>query len=270
MKVYFHLQLVQTNSYITAAVETEGTDEKLKGCLRHVCEYLYQKRKLDIDVNHLQLFNDKKKTVSLDAIVSSFANGVDLTVKVDESATKNKIIYEKSDIKSDANNTGLGRLAASEGSSSNEAAVAPMLKKASKHLTNKRHDLALNLYNEVLKMHPNNHDALFGVAYIYFNAERYKESTAFFEKLISKSPTDEVLLLDFSRALIHSNDAAKAASVVSRCINDLKRSNKPVEQIHDANVVLAEALESIGQLPNAFQVMVIPLLLLSSEDNLKG
>merc|ERR1712168_297434 len=254
MKLYFHLQLVQTGSFITAAVETEGTDDKLKGCLKNLCDYLYEKRKMDIDVNHLQLFNEKKKSVSLDAVVSSFTNGVDITVKVDESATKNKIIYEKSDIKSSSDSSiGPGKACDVAGSGNTES-IAPLLKKASKHLSNKRHDLALNLYNEVLKTQPNNHDATFGLAYIFFNAERYKEATTYFEKLISKSPADEVLLLDFSRALIHSGDAAKAASMVSRCINDLKRSNKPVEQVHDANVVLAEALESMGQLPNAFQL----------------
>jgi len=256
MKLYFHFQLVPLDSYITAAVETEGTDDKVKGCLKNLCEYLYEKRKLDIDVNNLQLFNEKKKSISLDAVVNTFSNGSDLTVKVDESACKNKITCEKSDIQS-STDTGIGSLKLASGAATkadDDDTIAPLLKKASKQLSNKRHDLALEIYNDVLKAHPNNHDALFGVAYIYFNVERYKESTAYFQKLISKGPADEVLLLDYSRALIHSGDATKAASVVSRCINDLKRSNKPVEQIHDSNVVLAEALESMGQLPNAFQL----------------
>lgn len=255
MKLYFHLQLLHSGSYLTAAVETENADDNLKSCLNHLCKFLYEKRKIDIDVHHLQLFNEKKKSVSLDAVISSFTNGVDLMVKVDDVASKSKIIYEKTDIQNA--DSGYGSVKSdSLVYSGNDETVAPLLKKASKHLTNKRHDLALSIYMDVLKTHPNNHDALFGVAYIYFNAERFKESTTYFEKLISKGPADEVLLLDFSRALIQSGDAAKAASVVSRCINDLKRSNKPVEQIHDANVVLGEALESMGQLPNAFQLFL--------------
>ena len=254
MKLYFHLQLPPSETYITAAVETESTGDDLKTCLKQLCKCLQEKRNLRVDVNDFQLFNEKKKTVSVDTAISSFSNGVDLTIKVND-GNKNKIIFEKTDIRNVANGYGSVK-PDSSGHSENDETVAPLLKKAPQHLSNKRHDLALATYKDVLKTHPNNHDALFGVAYIYYNAERYKDSIPFFEKLISKGSSDEVLLLDFSRALTQSGDPAKAASVISRCINDLKRSNQPVEQIHDANVALAEALESMGQLPNAFQLFL--------------
>jgi len=256
MKLYFHVHISATDTYITAAVETDNTDEDLKSCLKPVCKCLEEKASLCIDLNNLKLFNDKKKPVQLTDAVASLGNGVDLTVQATQIENKNKIVYEKSDIRKVSNGYGLVK---HDGKSAlhceNDEVVAPLLKKALQHASKKRNDLALLQYKEVLSAHANNHDALFGAAYIYYKAERYKDCVPYFEKLVSKGASEEVtVLLDFSRALTKAGDPNKAASVISRCINDLKRLSHSATQIHDANVALGEALESMGQLPNAFQL----------------
>lgn len=251
MKLYFHLHL-PNNVFITAAVKTEAICVDIKSCLQQFSKYLMEKQNLSLNVDNLQLFNDRKEAISQDSMVTSFVDGIDVFVK-QVVVDKNKVIYDKSSIIKMTDSYMHINQSSTVHLENNEN-VAPQLKKAQKFVCDKRHDLALTVYIDILKTYPNNFDALFGIAYIYFKAKRYKDSIPYFEKLISKGLADEVLLLDFSRALVHSGDFSKAVSVISRCINDLKRSNKSADQIHDANVVLGEALESMGQLPNAFQL----------------
>lgn len=259
MKVYFHFQLGVSYDHgtISAVLEASQTNDKLdiKSCLKQISKQLFDNMKIDVNPIDMEVTTSKKKALEMETNFDTLEDGADLLVIVHDDANKSKVVYEKTIITKEKKSE--------EGMKSNEVKtvetspeIEAFMKNAKSYLSRKHHDLALAEYKQVVEVQPNHFDALFGLAYLYFKAKRYEASLPYFEKVVSKASADHVVLLDYGKALIKSGDATKAVSVISRCINELKRGNKQMESIHDANVVLGEALESMEQLPNAFQLFL--------------
>ena len=266
MKLYFHFHLGPAfhDQIVTAVAEIscQSTKVGLKSMLEAICTSLGERKNIKLVVNNLEVSTcNKKKELSLDMDVSTLDHGVDLKVTIKQAASNRGVTkYEKTVINNNKEvphqqeTTSSSSAKISSNSTPVDKATSELLKKASACLERKMNNMALEIYQEVLVKSSSNYEAMFGMAYIYFKAGRYDKSISFFERLVSKDSTNHIVLLDYAKALVETKEETKAISVISRCINDLKRAGADAKAIHDANVSLAGTLEAIDQLQNAFQL----------------
>jgi len=263
MKLYFHFHLgpVFHDQILTAVAEVpcQSTKVELKSMLESICTSLRKRKKIELIVSNLEVSTcNKKKELALDVDASSLDDRLDLKVTIKQAAsTRGVTKYEKTVInknKEFSDQQQAGKTKILSNSTPVDKGTAELLKKASACLEKKMNNLALGIYQEVLVKWSTNYEATFGMAYIYFKAGRYNKSISFFERLVSKDSTNHVVLLDYAKALVETKEETKAISVISRCINDLKRAGADAKAIHDANVSLADTLEALDQLQNAFQL----------------
>ena len=188
--------------------------------------------------------------------MSLLNSGDDLHVEINNDRySKNKIIYEKTVISESLKNG--NEFKKTVGTAENnllDSDLKSLLSKAKKYIARNRFDLAITLYKEIIKKDKDSLDGIHGIAYIYFKALRFSDAIPYFMKVVQQDPSNFSVLIDYSVALIKSGDCQKSISVLSHCINEMKRSKDAVNKIHDANVVLASALETMGELQHAFQL----------------
>ena len=236
MKLYFHV-VIDLNEQVTAALDVPDT-VTFEDCIVSISNAMSAKYEIPCDPAIFYVFSQKNKNINRDMKISSVDDKSEF--KVIQNVNK------KHPIKIEENNKPKFQITSEN--------VKTLVKQASDCLSKNLKSKALSIYKEILKANNNHYEALFGMAYIYFNANRYDLSTHYFEQLISKDGENFMILMDYAQALINNKEESKAASVIARCINDLKRKEADAKLIFDANVILASALEAMGQLQNAFQL----------------
>ena len=246
MKLYFHIT-TEPNKQVTAVVDVADKNlATLDDCIVSICSLLTVKHNISFDSSFVDVSSQNKRTVDRNLNISSFEDKCEFKVTnakhdgtvINQNELGNKL---EENIKPESQFT--------------SANVKSLIKHASDCLSKNLKSEALCIYKEILlKFKSNYYEALFGMAYIYFKANRFDLSTHYFEQLISKDSENHVILMDYAQALVNNKEESKAVSVISRCINDLKRNRADEKLIFDANVILASALEAMGQLQNAFQL----------------
>ena len=236
MKVYFHVN-IKLDEQVTAALVVPDT-MTFDDCIISITNALSAKHGISFDPAIFDVLTQKNKDINKTLRISSIGNKSEFKMIQKKKHDKGKI--EK--------NAKLKSQITSEN-------VKALVKQASDCLSKNLKSEALSIYKGILLEADNNHyEAVFGIAYIYLNANRYDLSTQYFEQLISKDGENYVILMDYAQALIKNKEESKSASVIARCINDLKRKKADSKLVFDANVILASALEAMGQLQNAFQL----------------
>lgn len=238
MKLYFHVTIEESNEQITAALDVPDT-VTFEDCIISISNVLSSKHGIFFNPTIFGVLSQRNKSINGDVKISSVSNKSEF--KVVQNVNKN----QQSEI--EKANKPKSQIATEN--------VKTLVKQASDCLSKNLKSKALSIYKEILlKTNKNHYEALFGMAYIYLSAKRYDLSTKYFEQLISKDEENHKILMDYAQALINNKEGNKAASVIARCINDLKRKKADAKLIFDANVILASALEAMEQLQNAFQL----------------
>ncbi|XP_066914515.1 uncharacterized protein [Clytia hemisphaerica] len=250
MKLYFHIHLGghHNHNIVTAVLQS---DEKLelKSCLQKLCARLNDHAKTSLNTKYLEV-SLKQKVLEMDTDLSSLQNGCDLKVVVQTSVCDTSTKYEKTVINKDKSAPlKSSKKTVSQSTDEHEE----LLKKADELISKSMNNAALAIYKEIISSLSSSYEATFGIAYILFKAKRFKESLTYFEKLLNIDNSNDVVVLDYARSLIECKHHKQALNVLSRSIEDLKRAGK-VKAVCNTNVVLAEALESMDEMQNAFQI----------------
>ena len=262
MKLYFHIQVESpkstppNNNYVTAAVRIADNSDSisLKKCMQDILKQFSEQHKVKVNNKPIdKLLINNKKPVAADKNVNTVPDGSDLYFNTSLEESKDKVVYEKTLINK-------SKVVASSGTVEFEKVTDPKinasLTKAKMYVKAKKENLALSLFREILETHPDDNHALYGVASVFMHAERYKDALPFLEKIINKDDSNFPLLLDYGKTLTEAGNASKAVTVLSRCVNELKRAKVTEELFYDAQTALGCALEALDQKQNAFQMFL--------------
>lgn len=120
-----------------------------------------------------------------------------------------------------------------------------LLYRAQKAEKEEKFQASLGLYTEVLRLDPENYDALFRIGLIHYNRRHYQDASVHLKKAFYKEPDDENLLLALGLSYLEQNKIEMAVSYLSRLVG-----LKPDDAL--SRLQLGVSLQGLGWTEAAF------------------
>ena len=127
----------------------------------------------------------------------------------------------------------------------NQTKLRDLLFRAQKAENEEQYQAALGLYTEVLRLAPENYDALFRIGLLHYNRRHFQDASVHLKKAFYKEPDDENLLLALGLSYLEQNKIEMAVSYLSRLVG-----LKPDDSL--SRLQLGVSLQGLGWTEAAF------------------
>ena len=237
-----------TSTSMASVPETKTeTDPKLLKAFAKNEKELMEKLKLaEQQINKLQRRNEVLKKENLLGDEEMIRKYVQVRDELEAYKKKTKEIYKAS--KKDDTQPGIME-AAFTADEKNEiekqSKLRDLLFRAQKAEQEEKYQASLGLYTEVLRMDPENYDALFRIGLIHYSRRHFQDASVHLKKAFYKEPDDENLLLALGLSYLEQNKIEMAVSYLSRLVG-----LKPDDAL--SRLQLGVSLQGLGWTEAAF------------------